>query len=280
MIEIDNYARVQFDTCEMKYYRRIKKDLVLKVPKNLAPFYGIAIHAGLEAHYRGESDDDSIKAFGSEYAKWFDPKYDEERTPENGLIILKEYFKRYRDDYLEVDKELIEVGASAEIWPNEVIYQGRIDLISRWNGETIIVDHKTSAYPTSGFMVLKPNNQFTGYVWLAREITGLDIKTIVVNMIGTKIKKRLKEGEEAVTLMRDMSSRGEEDFKEFKKGLLLTVKRIKRCEEFDEWPMRTHSCPSFQGCEYLDLCRGSKEAIPHLIKTFYQERKWNPFEEE
>jgi hypothetical protein len=280
MIEIDNFARVQFDTCEKKYYWRIVRGLVLKEPKSLAPFFGIAIHAALEEWYRNRKDDEAIKAFASEYVKWFDPKHDEERTPENGLVILKEYFNRYREDYLEVDKELIEVGASAEVWPGEVIYQGRIDLISKWNGETVIVDHKTSAYPTSGFMVLKPNNQFTGYVWLAREITGLDIKTVVVNMIGTKIKKRLKEGEEAVVLMRDMTTREEKDFKEFQKGLLITVKRIKRCEEFNEWPMRTHSCPSFQGCEYLDLCRGSDEAIPHLIKTFYQERKWNAFEEE
>ena len=280
MFEIDNFSRVAFDTCERKYYWRIVKSLVLKEPKNLAPFFGIAIHAGLESHYQGNSDDDSIRAFGSEYAKWFDPKFDEERTPENGFLILKEYLKRYSDDDLEVDKELVEIGASAEIWPGLVIYKGRIDLTPKWNDEVIIVDHKTSAYPTSNFLILNPNNQFTGYIWLAREITGIKIKTIMANILGTKIKKRLKEGEEAITLLRDTTTRDDTDIEEFKKGVLITVKRIKWCEEHNYWAMRTHSCPSFQGCDYLDLCRAREGAVPHLIKAFYTERPWSAFEEE
>ena len=143
----------------------------------------------------------------------------------------------------------------------EIYYTGRIDRIVKYEEEVAIDDWKSTKYVGSGFVLPKPNSQFTGYTWGARETLGLPIKTCFIDFIGTHIRKQIKvEGKiqklapndpRRVELMRDMTERSEEDFTEWKRGLSFTVNRIKECEKKGVWPKRTHSCPSFMGCEFI-----------------------------
>ncbi len=276
MIELDNTARVCFDACEQKYWLRHVLDLVPLEPQSMAPFFGIALHRGVQAFYELKSRDDVMKAFGAEYAKWFDEK-DDERTPANGMIILDEYSKRWKEDYLKTVK--LEIGHAIVIEGEgvEVHYKMRIDRIARWEEEIALVDWKTSKYVGSSFTIIRPNNQFVGYALGVKELMGAN-PTFFLDMIGTHVKKRVKEGEERVELVRDNVKFSEEEFEEFRKGVISTAQRIEKCKAENYWPKRTHSCPSFSGCEYLPLCKASRDTWKSMKETFYRREKWSAYE--
>ncbi len=279
MIELDNTSRVCFDACERKYYYRYRLDIVPLEPQSMAPYFGIAIHKGVEEFYHLGTRDSVLKAFGEEYANYYDGK-DEDRTVGAGIIILDEYSKRFKDDYLET-KEL-EIGGVIVIEGEgiEVSYKSRIDRIALWKveGKLVLEDWKTSSYVGSKFTILKPNNQFVGYALTVREMRGENLE-FFLTLIGTKVKKKAKEGEERIEIVRDYVRFTEEDFEEFKLGVIDTALRIQKCDLSGYWPKRTHSCPSFQGCEYLALCKSNKESEKEMIKQFYRaERRWKAYE--
>ncbi len=280
IVELDNTSRVCFDSCERKYYFKHHLGIVLAEPQSMAAYYGISIHKGIESFYKGKSRDESLKAFGEEYAKWYDGK-DEDRTVSNAIVILDEYFKRFNEDYLET-KEL-EIGGVIIVKGEgiEVSYKSRIDRIALWKseGKLVIEDWKTSKYVGSSFTVLRPNHQFIGYALTVREIKGENLD-FFLTLIGSKVKKRFKEGEERVEIVRDYTRYSEEDFSEFKRGIINTALRLRECKETEYWPKRTHSCSSFQGCEYLSLCRTRKENEAEMIKQMYRKEVWRAYEQE
>lgn len=277
MIELDNTARTCFDACERKYYYRHVLDLVPLEPQSMAPYFGAAIHKGVQAFYEGKPRDDCLRSFAEEYAKWYDEK-DDERKPGDGIVILDEYFKRFKEDYLKTVK--LEIGHSMVVSEEgiEIVYKMRIDRIAQWDEEVVLEDWKTSKYVGSSFTILRPNNQFVGYALGVKELMGVN-PTFFITIIGTKVKKRVKEGEERIEIVRDNVKFSEEDFEEFKRGLVDTARRIEKCKQENYWPKRTHSCPSFQGCEYIPLCKANKETFSGLVSTFYREEKWKAFEE-
>ena len=282
LLELDNTARTCFDACEQKYYLRHILDLVPLEPPSMAPFLGIAIHKGVQAFYEKRERDEVMRAFGEEYAKWFDEK-DDERTPANGMIILDSYMKRWEEDYLETieknGKLLLEIGHSIIVEGRgiEVVYKMRIDRVAEWNEEVVLVDWKTSKYVGSSFTLIRPNNQFVGYALGVKELIGVN-PIFFLDMIGTHVKKRVKEGEERVELVRESVKFTEEEFEEFRRGVIETAKRIEKCRSENYWAKRTHSCPSFSGCEYLPLCKADKETWEGMVKTFYKKEKWRAYE--
>jgi hypothetical protein len=304
MINLDNTARVNFDKCEQYYYLRNVRNLVPLEPGSMAPYFGSAIHKGLEHWYKSNRTDrtGAIKAFAEEYAKIFDEK-DDERTPGAGMEILNAFFVRWQDDYLRtwtlggVPQIEIGVGVLLDLSnygsKSEIYYTGRIDRIVEWETsegvEVCIDDWKTTYYIGSGFVLPKPNSQFTGYIYNAREITGLPIKSSFIDFIGTKIRKQTIENHKQVKfavgdprrveLQRDITERTEEDFEEWKRGLASTVNRITLCQKSEIWPKRTHSCPSFKGCEFIPICSKQDSAKEGVIKTMYKEEVWAPWDE-
>jgi hypothetical protein len=270
----------------------------------MAPYFGTSIHCGLEYAYKNGFDkrEEVMKAFGSDYAKVFDEK-DDDRSPGNGMEILDAFLIRWKDDYLRTWKlggiPQIEVGVGVLLdlshygCEEELYYTGRIDRIVEWETssgiEVCILDWKTTYYIGSGFVLPKPNSQFTGYIYIARETTGLPIKSCFIDFIGTKIKKQTIENHKQVKfpvgdprrveLQRDITERTEEDFEEWKYGLAGTVNKIIHCKATGKWPKRTHSCPSFKGCEFIPICSKQDSAKEGVIKTMYKTEVWAPWEE-
>lgn len=297
MLEIDNTSRVLFETCPRKYFYRIKKHLVPLEPKSMAPFFGAAIHRGLEELYRGGGQKEVMEAFATEYSKWWNPQIDSERSIENGYIVLQNFLRRFppSEDYLKTSvigsKVGVEMGFSVMIAgdfvPEEVVFSGRIDRIAMWEGELVIEDWKTSRYVGSGYLVVKPNDQFTGYAFGASDILGVKVKTIFVTQIGTYVKKQRKEAgkvvkltedDERVDLVRVTTTRTEEDYRDWKERLWRTAGSIMEAEKSGEWPIQPHSCPSFQGCEYLPLCSAQSDAREAIADTFYKREEWKAYE--
>lgn len=294
-IVLDNYQRQLFDACERKYYWRIVRKKVPLEVTSMAPYYGIAIHRGMELRNQqiisGKSPNvmECLKAAADEYIKWYVEGKDDERTIENLALVFVEYWKRYKEDYLQ--PTATEVGGLIEISP-ELLYGGRIDALMKnpTDNEELIHDYKSTSRATSKFNVFNPNNQFLGYILIVKELMGKHLR-LCVDYVGTTVKKtkevngkrvKLTDEDERVDLVREFVSASQQDFNEFKKGIIDTAERIRKCEEEGFWPKRTHSCPSFQGCEYLPLCQNgrSKEMQEGMAATFYREEEWKIFEEE
>ena len=292
MLEIDNTSRVLFETCPRKYYYRIVKGIVPLEPKSMAPYFGAAIHRGAETLYRGGSQADIMKAFATEYEPHWNPQIDSERSIENGYIVLQNFIKRFNptSDYLQTLKlgEVLALEQGFSIMLSDgVVFSGRIDRLAEWEGEVVVEDWKTSRYVGSGYVVVKPNDQFTGYAFGASDILGVQIKTIFITQIGTYVKKQRKEGgkvvkltedDERIDITRTTTTRTSQDYEDWRERLLLTSYRIQRAMEAERWPMQPHSCPSFQGCEYLPLCSAQEEARESIADTLFKKEQWRAYE--
>lgn len=193
-----------------------------------AVVFGKAIHAGLEAWYLNNQDNDkAIEGFLKEAEPLNELDSGNKRHPDIGVKILKNYFEQYQNDYLEIyeDKDgpfierdfefLLSKTPYAEIW-----YFGRVDqaVYDSKVGQVILVDHKTtSSLGKDFFNRIKPNFQFTGYVLGAREQYGLDINTFLVN--GIQVGKT----DRARNLTRERITYSEDDFDEFVHAVEETV---------------------------------------------------------
>lgn len=103
--------------------------------------FGSGIHAGLKVHYLGGQFSDVEKAFIKEYPNQLDLK-DKAKTPENGIILLKKYINRYReDDQLWRIKE-VETTAEFELAPG-VRFLVKLDMVVEQQGCHYFVDHKS-----------------------------------------------------------------------------------------------------------------------------------------
>jgi ATP-dependent exoDNAse (exonuclease V) beta subunit len=258
----------------------------------MAPYFGAAIHKGAEVMYRGGGQKEVMEAFAEEYSEYWRENIDSERSIENGYVVLQNFMRRFppKEDYLktiEVGGKLgVEQGFSVML-SEEVVFSGRIDRLALWEEELVIEDWKTSRYVGSGYIVLKPNDQFTGYAFGASDILGKAVKTIFITQIGTYVKKQRKEGgkvirltedDERVDLVRVTTTRTEEDYEDWKERLLRTANKIAFAEKGDYWPMQPHSCPSFQGCEYLPLCSAQSNARESIADTFFKKDEWKAYQ--
>ena len=64
-------------------------------------------------------------------------------------------------------------------------YGGIMDLVVEKNNEIFIVDHKTtSQLGAQFFSQFKPNNQISGYVWGASQLTNRRVSGAMINAIG------------------------------------------------------------------------------------------------
>lgn len=287
MIYLSNSSRTTFDSCPAKYYWNYiyegGVELVEVRSTHIGKLFGECLHSALLVYRRGGGEQKVMEKFGEKYVELLSA-VEGEKSITDGYTLLQEYMHRYplADDYLVTDNvALLEVDFMLEIEP-ELIYRGVIDWMPKWNGERVVVDLKSTKYPQSGYNVSKPNNQLTGYCLAATEHMGEMVKTAMLDIMGTQIKKQkieggkrkmLEEGEERCTLIREPTERNYDDFMEFKEGLKETKFRLKRCMERDHWPKWTHSCPSFGGCDFMELCNSTRESLPYISKSLYRGRR-------
>lgn len=195
----------------------------------------------------------------------------DKRGLDNALKLLKAYFKLYQNDGWEVYRDalgepMIEKDVSFIIYEDEnlvIEYFGRVDLILKQTqtGVIAVTDHKTTATLGSQFYDrLKPNHQYTGYVLGAQKALGIDTNKFLINGIQTAKTKQ--------EFARQVTERTEEDFQELREAVIETVFRWLKMEERGFYPQNTpEPCGSYGACQFLELCRASKELKPIIKKN-------------
>lgn len=183
---------------------------------------------------------------------------------QNGLKILKAYFKHYANDGLEVyrdkDGPCIERQFSFIIHDGPLLqieYFGTIDVIlkNKNTGMLMVADHKTTASLGSEFYNrCKPNPQYTGYVLGAREGLGIETNLFMINGIQTAKTK--------TEFARQITDRTEDDFKELRDSVYHRVWEWLTAIDNNIFPQTApNPCSMYGGCSYRGICE-----VPHKIR--------------
>lgn len=279
-----------------------------KVAPNPATTFGSAIHAALEHFYRSKRSERQIpgnfKTKMEELEFDLEPKENlllqcgqkfveamadmrsvdafDKRSIASGLWNLYHYFQTYIDDPYEVmedeDGPLTERRIEYTLYDSsdlEIKYFGSIDVILRHavTGAILVADHKTSSVVgTTFYNRLKPNHQYTGYVLGAREALGLDTQSFLVNCIQVKPKPKTERGTPP-NFPRQVTTRDESDFEEFKLTVVAAVRQYIRWQEDGFFPLgNVNACGMYNGCQFLEVCNVSNNDIREsVIKAHFEE---------
>lgn len=282
-MKIDNFALTMFQSCPIKYFLRMREGWTIR-RKSAALGFGGAIHEGLAEWYRTGSEAKSLIAIN---AKWPDGlPVDDYRTKQKCIEVMRAYIREYpaesftpvqgpngplievaftlplglylpcdecwdSDESLPTDPHCSNCGKQKEI----IEYGGITDGLVDFTGSVYILEHKsTSQLGSNYFNQFRPNNQVSGYVWGAGELSGKRVGGALINAIGV-FKASASRFERQITV------RDPEEIEEWKSSVYATCVAIKRCERTGVWPLHTVACTMYGRCEF------------HMIHELPQEKQ-------
>lgn len=299
-----NYSSLELmQTCMRKAHYNLNEGWV--GPDSEALLFGTAMHKGIEVWYvhpRSQRARVSPICMDYQLGPAVDPAHgetcarcaavdafkesgeglrmlapDNKRSLENGVEILNNYFDEYLNDTYEVMRTedghpMIEIHAQHRIYTGHKLninYHGTLDLVLKdtITGEICVVDHKTTWQLGKDFYNrLKPNHQYTGYVWLANKTLGLKTNRFLVNGIQVAKTKR--------ALARQFTERNEEDFKELTAAVVFNVKKYLECGAENCWPQNApNPCTMYGGCAYRGVCDLPEGMREHALSAEFQRRE-------
>jgi hypothetical protein len=207
---------------------------------------------------------------------------EDKRSQDTGIWTLCHYFRTYIDDPYVVLRDsngpLVERRLTARLYDTKdlvIDYFGTVDVIlqNRHNDNILVCDHKTSSVVGKDFYNrLKPNHQYTGYVFLAKEDLGLETDKFMVNCIEVKAKPKTARGSDP-RFPRQVTTRADEDIQEFKDAVIDAVFRYLDWLNRPQWPIgNVNSCAMYGGCSFLEICSSPQVIRENIINIKYQER--------
>lgn len=199
------------------------------------------------------------------------------RSIASGVWLLTHYFKTYLNDAYVIHVDdlgpfterrftvplLKRPGLSVELF-------GTIDFALRneASGEILIGDHKTSSRMGSEFLNrIKPNHQYTGYMFGAREAFGITSEHFMVNGLQVKSKPLTARGGPP-TFTRQITRRSNADFAEFRDVIEEAVTNFLRWTDTARWPLGiADACANYGGCQFLDVCSAPNELRQNILES-------------
>lgn len=155
-------------------------------------------------------------------------------------------------------------------------YGGIYDLLVQFGTSTIyVVDHKTtSQLGSTYFLQFNPNNQITGYIWGARSLSGRPVAGAIINALCLTTAGNMVIDPQRT---RDMTSRTESDFIEFRSDVIWKCNAIATARRTGIWPKSTGMCQTKYGmCGYHSIHVLADEGERQLRReTDYVKRVWD-----
>ena len=205
---------------------------------------------------------------------------DNKRSIATGVWILTHYLEKYLNDPFVVMYD--DEGPMVERRVEFPLYEdgklvirgfGFIDVIlkNRTNNQILITDHKTTSMLGNQFYNrLRPNFQYTFYVWGARECFGIESDSFLVNALQVKARPKTARGTPP-QFARQITRRDQQDFDELRKATVFYVKQYLDCTKGKQWPMSCpNPCSMYGGCQYLDICSLPDGLKENVIRAKYQ----------
>lgn len=301
-----------------KQYVRLEK--IVKAGVSPALNYGSCIHACHELRYtqykNSPADAELDNLQGQLITKWFQdhPQPDgDHRTATLAIETMQKYNMKHQVEpwtLLEGDgKVMVEVpfmlklfeyeiyqGEPTDVW-NEtfkdkvppltipVFYTGRIDLPVSWDGQIIIVDHKTTYQLGQTFSDgITASPQLTGYAWAFQELTGLPVAGVCVNAIRSSSPPAKPRG--GIDAWWDEQFGRYKEYiydwqiKEWKENTIRTIETFLWqygrgfLQQDKVWCVR-----KWGKCQFYDICNGTmpeNRAVMLKDKLNFMENVWSP----
>lgn len=169
------------------------------------------------------------------------------------LSSCEDAFENWREEKRGSTFDVIYAEQPFELeLPNGEYYTGRMDQIVRLNGRKLWVrDFKTTSRMGRTYAKnFDPNNQMTGYVWAAQQLSGQDVEGVIIEVLyNTK-----NNGPE---FHQFLSTRTPEQVAEWEREISYEVDTARQYEEDMMFPKRTTACSDYGGCFYRDACSKS-----------------------
>lgn len=253
----DNSQLQQFKSCQesyrLKYVEQLRKRQENKDEHDKN--FGSAIHAGLEAFYKGGTEAEAIDKFKLGYPEQLNQE-DLAKTQENGVTLISSYIKHYKEEDTKWTIKAVEVADSFEIAPG-VPFTVKIDLIVEQQGCIYFVDHKTTgkAFNWTYWNRFEPNSQVTAYTAYCQAKFG-ECSGGIINGLQLGYRKNKYMGEPAgfhCSFQRQLFNRNREQIQAWKEDTLRWITSLEgaKQEASNVWMKNEGNCGY---CSYKEVC--------------------------
>lgn len=286
------------------------------VPSSFAPAlnFGSAIHLALEHRARHhepmldrqqcESEQTDILA---EFFAENPPPEDDHRGLNFAVEVIKQYNERYEIEPYnllldEKGEKMVEFSFAVPLFtyqpPSQkagddrmnipVVYTGRLDLPTMWDGKLILVDNKTKGQlGAKVFDEFRMSPQMLGYCWAFQKATGKMPHGFAINFIRTKepTMKMLDGTESKANIKKwwDSSFYREKEFisqwsiDEWERNAIARVKELFYYDEQQYFPMKQYHCVDYGRCPFYDVCYYSPSVREELLASnAFKTNDWSP----
>jgi hypothetical protein len=308
VIFVDHSILSTFSTCHEKarlsYVEHIR-------PIETGPplVFGSAFHAAIAAYYseiaygrRAGAADAARTAFLKEVRESgpdslpLSADSEEKRSVERGLYLIDAYIEKWSpldttwEDILRPDtaEPYIEIGFAIYFmdWHGvPVVYAGKMDRLrrNRVDGNIYVWETKTTGSSVSYYVQqTRPNHQFTGYKWAARELLGMNVAGIILDVIHISDRKVGGKFPNGIDIEKDFgrieTRRSQTDLDEFLCDIKMKTEQFLTQQETPgRWDRNAPAaCFMYGGCHYRDICNSNLN--PSIIASKYRVERWAPWE--
>lgn len=303
-MKLDNFALTGWQKCPAWYDLRINHGWTSR-GKSAALGFGGAIHEGIATWYKTKDINQAIMAVKNSWPE--DHPVDDYRTLAKCITVMMEYVKKYPAEAFQIvgapDEPMVEVpftldtGMFLPVCPacgcdntvfssydrrepgcwhcqsptlEPIEYGGIFDALVEFNEHVYILEHKTTSQMGAGyFNQFKPNNQVTGYVWGASQLSGRRCNGAIINAVG--IYKA-----SATKFERQITSRSPDEIAEWLEYLWHEACLIDYHRRTGVWPFRTSSCTLYGTCEYHRVhTLGNARERERMLEQDYLKDAWD-----
>lgn len=256
-------------TCERYAYFRRFLHLHPKTEQTIAKDAGSLWHVGMRAwhttkgskEFRLETAKTAVLREADKYPTF--PHFPEKtdiRSVDSIFTLLERYVEHYgeRDNFETVNVAGVrtdETHASvvlSEPGYEDVLHVSVLDLVAKMrDGAYCIVDFKSTRLLTKGSLAShRMSHQFTGYLYTVRQLTGLPITRIIIDIVGW-----FKNFDPTRHFQRIYTSRTPQQIEDWKLQMLRQANRWEQLKNTGEWDQNTKSCGAWnQPCPFIDPC--------------------------
>lgn len=306
-VRINSSSLSIIQQCPRKAYYSLYRGLASKV-ESPATLFGSAIHSAMEVFYSAPKEERILpinmkknlelmsygtrledensymvyratRAFIDRAEPLSKLSPEDKRSIQNGVWMLTHYYETYIDDpytvYVDKKGPFVERTLEVELHksPHLVITLfGTIDVIlqNMANGQILVTDHKTTSMMGKDFYNrLRPNHQYSGYLYLVQKSLGIQLDKFLVNGIEVKAKPKTARGSKP-NFARQTTSRSPEDMEEFEHTVHYFVEQYLHWMWTTRWPLGTvDACANWGGCQYLEVCSSPSSIRENIINANY-----------
>ena len=169
----------------------------------------------------------------------------------------------------------------------QIIFTGKIDRVCAHQGNTYLLDHKTTSMggPTF-FDEFYTSHQFRGYKFATEKLLGIPVRGVIINAL--MCRPPLKSGDVNYTFDRHTIHIDDDMVADWQDSFLQAVEtfisyHINQDPALPEraYPMHTNTCVGKYGkCEFFGVCQLTPKHRPMLLHSgLYETNTWNPLED-